>query len=54
LDATKAIAVKISPIMERDAPIYVSVVNPASRGDGGPILGWIAYGMNMVTDTCAK
>ena len=43
MDPTKAIAVRINPIMERDAPIYVSIVNPGSLGGGRPILGWIAY-----------
>ena len=48
LDVIRAIAVRISPIMERDAPIYVSVVNPGSEEDGGPILGWIAYKINTL------
>ena len=45
-DPTKTIAVRISPTIERDAPIYVSIVNPGWLGGSEPILGWIAYEIN--------
>ena len=52
MDPTKAIAVRINPTMERDAPIYVSIVNPGSLGGGGPILGWIAYEIITIIKVC--